>query len=114
MFDVAPKSCQKEGDNDFDGEQSGELTPGISQDIITREIIDPDSTAKQIRGGSGRESVAPTPAPFVLEMQSNVRGTFKEPDGPTIAMPEEGPSSVRKAEPETPFVIIEEENNEIS
>ncbi len=68
MFDVAPKSCQKEGDNDFDGEQSGELTPGISQDIITREIIDPDSTAKQIRGGSGLESVAPTPAPFVLEM----------------------------------------------
>ncbi len=29
-------------------------------------------------------------------------------------MPEEGPSSVRKAEPETPFVVIEEEINEIS
>ncbi len=39
MFDVAPKSCQKEGDNGIDGEQSGELTPGVS---VTREIIDSD------------------------------------------------------------------------
>lgn len=114
MFDVAPKSCQKEGDNDFDGEQSGELTPGVSQDIVTREVIDYESTVKHMRGGSDQEDVAPAPAPFILDMQTNVRGTFKEPDGPTITMPAEGPLSVRKAEPETPFIVIEEENNEIS